>query len=283
MEKILKSKTVVAAYLVAAIGLGLIGVAAVYAISSWRSGSDSAEYTYEVEPEQRTEYLGLGAPSVAVRRDSNEPVPLTTEFNGFETLAAPYPGNLVNPKYWAEPEWAGSDPFGGPTIPEEFTPVDSTSIFRDYDATSDAFRIRIPAIDVDAPIKDLAILDLGDSKEYETPDRVVGHIPETAEPGQNGNGWFFAHLESFAAGEGNIFRRLPEISDLVRQDPVDVYFETESAEFIYRVTQTSQIPESELRLSTESAAEVTLVTCWPPRVYDQRILVEATLIAFRET
>ncbi len=82
-------------------------------------------------------------------------------------------------------------------------------------------------------------------------------------------------------GEGNIFRHLPEIRDLITQDPVDVYLSTDSLEFIYRVTSTSQIHKDDLRLSSAEDAQITLVTCCPPRVYDQRILVDATLIAYR--
>ena len=67
----------------------------------------------------------------------------------------------------------------------------------------------------------------------------------------------------------------------IKHDPVDVFIETEDAEYVYRVTNTSQIHESELHLSSADDAQITLVTCWPPRVYDQRILVAATLIAYR--
>ena len=193
-----------------------------------------------------------------------------------------YPGNLLNPKYWSEPEWAGSDPFGGPTIPEGFIPVLSPDLFQDFDPVSNATGMRIPAINVDSTVQELEILDLGDQREYQTPDNTVGHIPQTATPGQQGSGWFFAHLESFVAGEGSIFRRLPEITELIKQDPVDVYITTENIEFIYRVTGTSQVHQDDLKLSSAKDAQIILVTCWPSRVYDQRVLVSATLIAYRE-
>jgi LPXTG-site transpeptidase (sortase) family protein len=277
--------TTIAAYLVAIVGIGLIVASGIYMYSRSRSGSDAAEYTYTVPDESIDSHLGREAlPQTSTTTDSltgSEPIPLELRAPDVAEFANLYPGNLLNPKYWGEPEWAGSDPYGGPTIPDEFTPILSTDLFRDFDPTSEATRIRIPSIDVDSIVEELGIIDLGDQKSYETPDNVVGHIPETSSPGQQGSGWFFAHLESFVAQEGNIFRHLPKITELIKQDPVDVYVETLEAEYIYRVTSTSQIPDSELFLSNTNDAQITLVTCWPPRVYDQRILVDATLIAYR--
>ncbi|GIT17350.1 MAG: hypothetical protein CM1200mP39_01560 [Dehalococcoidia bacterium] len=68
---------------------------------------------------------------------------------------------------------------------------------------------------------------------------------------------------------------------LIKEDPVDIYLQTNDAEFIYRVTTTSQMHEEDLQLTTSNDAQITLVTCWPPRIYDQRIIVNATLIAYR--
>ncbi|MEE8045309.1 MAG: sortase, partial [Dehalococcoidia bacterium] len=210
-----------------------------------------------------------------------KPVPLELRAPDVAQFASLYPGDLLNPKYWSEPEWAGSDPFGGPTIPDDFIPVLSTDLFRDFDPTTEAVRIRIPSIKVDSVVAELAVVDLGDQKSYETPNNTVGHIPETSSPGQQGSGWFFAHLESFVAQEGNIFRHLPEIAELIKQDPVDVYLETSDSVYIYRVTGTSQVHQNDLKLTSSQDAQITLVTCWPPRVYDQRVLVDATLIAYR--
>ncbi|HIF72199.1 MAG TPA: sortase [Dehalococcoidia bacterium] len=285
----------VAAYAVAAVGIVLIVVSGVYIYSRSRSGSDADEFAYSISEGSLDSYLGRSASPA----NSSEGYPSTVTDSGAESgdqepiplepIVAPavtrfanlYPGDQLNPKYWSEPEWAGSDPFGGPTIPDDFVAVLSTDLFRDFDPTAEAIRIRIPSINLTSSVAELDIVDLGDQKSYQTPDNTVGHIPETSSPGQQGSGWFFGHLESFAAREGSIFRHLPEITELIRQDPVDVYLETPDAEYIYRVTGTSQIHQSELHLSSTSDAQITLVTCWPPRVYDQRVLVDATLIAYR--
>ena len=272
----------IAAYVIAATGIVLIVVSGVYIYSRTRSGTDADEFVFAVPDEILDSHLGRAAgaaPYVPVTGD--QPVPLEVKAPDVARFAGLYPGSLLNPKYWAEPEWAGSDPFGGPTIPDDFIPVLSTDLFRNFDPVSVAIAMRIPAINVDSTVVELDILDLGDQRQYQTPDNTIGHIPETATPGQQGSGWFFAHLESFVAGEGNIFRRLPEITELIKRDPVDVYITTAEIEFIYRVTGTSQVHGDDLRLSSASDARITLVTCWPSRVYDQRVLVDATLIAYR--
>ena len=275
--------TMLAAYSVAALGIGLISVSGLYIYSQSRSGSDIAEFVYSVPDESLDTHLGIEAkaPQRQPIADDDQPIPFELKSPDVAQFASLYPGDLLNPKYWSEPEWAGSDAFGGPTIPDGFVPILSTDIFKDFDPTANATRMRIPAIKVNSTVSELNIIDLGDQKSYETPNNTVGHIPETSRPGQQGDGWFFAHLESFAAGEGNIFRHLPDITELIKQDPVDVYLETPEAEFIYRVTGTTQIHQDDLKLSSSTDAQITLVTCWPPRVYDYRVLVDATLIAYR--
>lgn len=273
----------IAAYAVAFVGVALIVVSGVYIYSRTRSGSDATEFNYTVSEDTLGSHLGRSAAAAPIAPLSgDEPVPLELKAPDVARFASLYPGDLLNPKYWSEPEWAGSDPFGGPTIPEGFIPILSTDLFQDFDPASDATGMRIPAINVNSTVQELEILDLGDQREYQTPDNTVGHIPQTSGPGQQGSGWFFAHLESFVAGEGSIFRRLPEITELIKQDPVDVYITTADIEFIYRVTGTSQVHQDDLKLSSAEDAQIILVTCWPSRVYDQRVLVSATLIAYRE-
>jgi LPXTG-site transpeptidase (sortase) family protein len=270
------------AYAAAVLGVVLIAVSGIYIYSKSTSGSDAADFAYSVPDETLDSHLGISlAPVPAAPATGEEPIPLEMKSPDVARFANLYPGDLLNPKYWSAPEWAGSDPFGGPTIPDEFVPVLSTDLFLDVDPTTSATRIRIPSIKLDSTVAELGIVELDDERSYQTPDNTVGHIPETSMPGQQGSGWFFGHLESFAAGEGNIFRHLPEITELIKEDPVDVYLETPAAEYIYRVTGTSQIHQSELHLSSTDDAQITLVTCWPPRVYDQRILVDATLIAYK--
>ena len=272
----------ISAYAIALLGVALIVASSWYFYSRMRSGSDADKFSYSIPEESLGDHLGRSISAVAkVPAESKAPIPLTQRRANAGQFANIYPGALLNPKYWSQPEWAGSDPYGGPTIPDEFVPILSTDIFQNFNPNSKATVIRIPSINVDATVIDLGIIDVANERSYETPDNTVGHIPETPDPGQQGKGWFFGHLESFTTGEGNIFRHLPEVADLIKEDPVDIYLQTNDAEFIYRVTTTSQMHEEDLHLTTSNDAQITLVTCWPPRIYDQRIIVNATLIAYR--
>ena len=272
----------ISAYAIALLGVALIVASSWYFYSRMRSGSDADKFSYSIPEESLSDHLGRSISAVAkVPVENKAPIPLTQRRANVGQFADLYPGALLNPKYWSQPEWAGSDPYGGPTIPDEFIPILSTDIFQNFNPSSKATVIRIPSINVNATVADLRIIDVANERSYETPDNTVGHIPETPDPGQQGKGWFFGHLESFTAGEGNIFRHLPEVVDLIKEDPVDIYLQTNDAEFIYRVTTTSQMHEEDLHLTTSNDAQITLVTCWPPRIYDQRIIVNATLIAYR--
>ncbi len=276
------SPLAISAYAIALLGVALIVASSLYFYSKIRSGSDANKFTYSIPGKSLDSHLGRSISAVArTPSESKAPIPLTQQTANTNRFADLYPGALLNPKYWSQPEWAGSDPYGGPTIPDEFVPILSGDLFQHFNLGSKATGIRIPSINVDATVVELGIVDIGNERSYQTPDNTVGHIPETSDPGQQGKGWFFAHLESFAAGEGNIFRHLPEVADMIKEDPVDIYLQTSDAEFIYRVTATSQVDEEDLHLTTSNDAQITLVTCWPPRVYDQRVVVNATLIAYR--
>ncbi len=276
------SPLAISAYAIALLGVALIVASSLYFYSKIRSGSDANKFTYSIPGKSLDSHLGRSISAVArTPSESKAPIPLTQQTANTNRFADLYPGALLNPKYWSQPEWAGSDPYGGPTIPDEFVPILSTDLFQHFNLGSKATGIRIPSINVDATVVELGIVDIENERSYQTPDNTVGHIPETSDPGQQGKGWFFAHLESFAAGEGNIFRHLPEVTDMIKEDPVDIYLQTSDAEFIYRVTATSQVDEEDLHLTTSNDAQITLVTCWPPRVYNQRVVVNATLIAYR--
>ena len=214
-------------------------------------------------------------------RSEVEAAPVVPTAVLLDAFASIYPGGSMNPRYWSEPHWAGNLPFGGPTIPEGFMPVDASDTSLLFDDSERGVRMRIPAIDLDGTVSELEILDLGDSRAWSTPDNVVGHIPTTANPGEAANGWYFGHLDNFISNEGDIFRRLPEIPEMISNDPVDIFITTSDAEYMYRVTHTRQLHRDDLHLTETSNAQISLVTCWPFRVYDHRIVVSAVLIAIK--
>lgn len=258
----------IAGGLLIAAGAAAIGFAVFSWVEKSNSGSDAARFNYTVPPESLTLLTpdATPLPGVDAARHANL-----------------YPGDRMNPRYWDEPQWAGSAPFGGPSLPPGFEPVSANDLSRLSAAGEGraATRMRIGAIGLDSAVAPLRIVNLADQRQYETPNNVVGFIPGTAAPGQPSTGWYFGHLQSLLLGEGSVFNRLPEVAGLIREDLVDIILDTVEGEYLYRVTATRQVPQDKLALSGGGPAGITLVTCWPPRVYDQRILVEAELIAVR--
>lgn len=276
------SRSGLAAYAAVILGITLLVGSGFYVYARIQSGMDAIKFSYSVPVETMGTHLGRTAGRNTTQAvNGSKPIPFELKAPDVAKFANLYPGDQLNPMYWSEPEWAGSESYGGPTIPDDFVPVVSTDLFRDFLPSADATRIRIPSLNIDSKVAELEIVDLGNQRAYQTPDNTVGHIPETSAPGQQGSGWFFAHLQSPIEGGSSIFRHLPEVTELIKKDPVDVYLETDDAEFVYRVTSTKQVHRADLQLTSSEDAQIRLVTCWPPLVYDQRILVDATLIAYR--
>lgn len=196
-----------------------------------------------------------------------------------------YPGDGIHPKYWDNPLTAGSDE-------QSYAVAWREGGFREVTASdglprgtlADAIHVVIPSIGVDSEVTNLAILDMGDSRQYETPAHVVGRIPQTANPGEVGNTWLFGHLESPILGEGNVFRRLPEIPEIMKNgDPVYVIILNEdSEEFIYQITDTTVMHRDDLSLYDTDDSTVTLVTCVPRLIYDRRLVVSGKLVGIRK-
>ena len=203
------------------------------------------------------------------------------------SYAPAYPGTQLHPKYWHEPLRAGTDTRQVQRLPDGFEPVSISDLGLLLKDRAPATRIRIPMIKLDSGIEDLGIVDLGDSRAYETPNQIVGHIPSTSDPGEQGNGWFFGHLESPIRGEGNVFHRLPDIPgllenyDVTGEDPVYVTLTSDEGDYLYMVTATQVVHQDDLSLYDSDEASITLVACVPRLVYDHRILVTARLVGIR--
>ena len=176
-------------------------------------------------------------------------------------------------------EAVGEFPVDYTAIAKEFRSVDWSTL---PEQAAPPTRLRIPALGLDARVQGLGIVDLGDARAYETPVRVVGHIPESAPPGVRGNVWLFGHLESPVRGEGSIFRDLPKVYDLIQQGQA-VYVIADSADgsFLYQVREFRTIPREQLSLQRSDEPLLTMVTCWPRLKYDERILVTAELVGVR--
>ena len=191
-----------------------------------------------------------------------------------------YPGSLMPARHWADPR--GAINLGVPDL-EGFIPLSNEGQPHVAGVVGRAERIVIPELNVDAEVEELSIINLASSAAYETPAFTVGHIPTTPNPGSAGNGWYFGHLENPIQGEGNVFLRLPEVADLLRDgDDVHVILTSGARDYLYLVNETSTTHADDLALYPSDDARISLVTCFPRLKYDQRLIVTAQLVAFRD-
>ena len=170
----------------------------------------------------------------------------------------------------------------GPHLPKGFALIDFAAEESPLTLQPVATRLRIPAIGIDSAIVELSVRDLGDQLAYETPNRTVGHIPETSNAGEDGEAWFFGHTDSPILNEGSVFLDLQQIPDLLRAGKdVQIITDNGTEEFLYQVTATRVVHEDDLTLESGGGPQIHLVSCVPRLVYDHRLIVDADLIASR--
>ena len=142
-----------------------------------------------------------------------------------------------------------------------------------------ATRMMVPGIGLRASVEELEVVEEDDSRAWETPKHVVGHIPTTGKPGTSGQGWYFGHLESPISGEGNIFRRLPELAArFKRGEQFTIQLDAGNERYVYQVYRTDVVHASEFAVSDSKLNDITLVSCWPQFEYSERVLVTAALV-----
>jgi sortase A len=126
---------------------------------------------------------------------------------------------------------------------------------------SQANRIQIPAIRVDAPVVQ------GDG--WEQLKKGVGQRIGTVNPGDQGNVVLSAHNDIF----GEIFRYLDQLEP---GDEVVIY--TSQRAYVYTVTRTKVVEPTEVDVMDPTAeATITLISCYPYLIDDQRIVVQGRL------
>ena len=261
-------------------GFVLLAMAGVYYTASYLAARNPGRLVYqtglEAEQTSRATLLPAAQPDTDMAGALGEmPAPPPE-------AQALYPGSSLAARLWADPR--GTRALSGSTIPTGFTPLTTIGEPVVTGASNPAAKLIIPVVNINAQVEDLRVLDLQDSRAYETPKHVVGHIPDTPNPGVAGNGWYFGHLESPILGEGNVFARLLDVPDLLR-DGEDVYIITEAGDqqYLYQVTETDLLHEDDLMIYGSSDSRITLVTCFPRLKYDQRLLVTAQLVGLKET
>lgn len=189
-----------------------------------------------------------------------------------------YPGDALSASSWSNP-WS-FEPLAYQTkqLLQGFVPVEPGSA-PPAGALDAATRLIMPSIGIDSIIGELRILDLGESRAYETPDQIVGHIPETANAGEAGSSWFFGHTESPTLGEGSVFFNLRQVPGKLRnQEDVYVITETGQTRYLYLVTSSRVIHQDDMVLYDTGESSIHLVSCVPSLVYDHRLVVTGELV-----
>ena len=148
-------------------------------------------------------------------------------------------------------------------IPEHLRPIAQSIANVPVPTTSpaQAVRIQIPAINVDAPIVQ------GDA--WEQLKKGVGQHIGTPNPGENGNIVLSAHNDIF----GEIFR---ELDKLQPGDVVTLY--TSQRQYNYVITGTQLVEPTRVEVMNPTPnATITLISCYPYLIDNQRIIVSAVL------
>jgi sortase A len=128
-------------------------------------------------------------------------------------------------------------------------------------APDQGIRIQIPAINIDAPIVQ------GDG--WEQLKKGVGQNVGSANPGQNGNVVLSAHNDVY----GELFRFLDKLQP---GDQVILY--TQQRQYVYVVDRTALVEPTAVEVMASTGnPTVTLISCYPYLVDDERIVVFARL------
>jgi len=128
-------------------------------------------------------------------------------------------------------------------------------------APDQAIRVQIPAIEIDAPVVQ------GDG--WEQLKKGVGQNVGSSNPGQNGNVVLSAHNDVY----GELFRYLDKLQP---GDQVILY--TQQRQYVYVVDRTALVEPTAVEvMASTGSPTVTLISCYPYLVDDQRIVVFARL------
>ncbi|MDP2727184.1 MAG: sortase [Dehalococcoidia bacterium] len=144
-----------------------------------------------------------------------------------------------------------------------------------YSGIFPANRMIIPSIEVDSPIVEVGIVFEEGEWQWERPKHAVGHLQGSVNPGQTGNIVMAGHIDSPIRGEGQVFKRLPEIKI---GDVVVMY--TSVRAFAYQVVAKKVVLPSEISVLNPTPDEtLTLITCVPDFIYSHRLIVTAKRVS----
>tara|TARA_B100001559_G_scaffold312235_1_gene309703 strand:+ start:4439 stop:5191 length:753 start_codon:yes stop_codon:yes gene_type:complete len=173
------------------------------------------------------------------------------------------------------------------SVPKQFNPVysdiDTSSLDimqgQTVGSISSSSTIIIPIINLSAKIEPLVLNNDKDEPYYASPKNSAGHLPTSANPGEEGSVWLFGHLESPFTREGSVFWDIPKLEEALRNNEnVNAILENDSQRFVYRLKSISIIDEDQFETHESSRATLHIVTCYPRLKYDKRMVVNGELV-----
>jgi sortase A len=177
--------------------------------------------------------------------------------------ATPLVRAVVLPSGHTPPNAEGGARYNEAEIPEHLRPLVQSlaSVPIPTPGPSQANRIQIPAISVDAPVVQ------GDG--WEQLKKGVGQHIGTVNPGEAGNIVLSAHNDIF----GEIFRYLDQLET---GDEIVLY--TSQQAYVYTVTRTKVVEPTDVSVMDSTVEPtITLISCYPYLIDDQRIVVQGRL------
>ncbi len=206
-------------------------------------------------------YFGLNGPALFSRwQYTNKKVDLPV----VEAKAVSYSSTLDDGMIWDEKNYE-----------EIFLSSEMRKWYKEYANQKENDTLYIPALDISAPIQYVQTTD-----ENELQQKLrdgVGHYPDTAMPGEEGNVFIFGHSSYYWWDwfqYANIFANLEKINI---GDKILVYYQNKL--FIYEVKQTKVVEASDMSvLEQGNGKELTLMTCTPIGTNLKRFIVVAELV-----
>ena len=170
---------------------------------------------------------------------------------------------VVLPSGHTPPNSPGGVSYNEQEIPEHLRPMVQSlaDVPLPTQGPQQAVRVQVPAISVDAPVVQ------GDG--WEQLKKGVGQYIGSPNPGENGNIVLSAHNDVF----GEIFRDLDHL-----QSGDEVVLFTSQKTYTYVIDQTRIVEPTQVEvLAPTENATLTLISCYPYMVDNQRIVVTAYL------
>lgn len=135
-------------------------------------------------------------------------------------------------------------------------------------------RLVIPAIALDTPVVEVGLVVENGKPVWETAAFAVGHHRGSAIPGELGNAVMAGHISSPVSKKGEVFRRLPEVRI---GDRIDVFVDDRRVS--YEVAEVRVVAPTAVQVMEPTPdATLTLITCYPDRLYTKRLIVIGKLI-----